>query len=45
MKPFLIILKYNGYSKTTIINHVDAGSALTLAYKKFPDALKCRIIK
>ena len=45
MKPYLILLKYNGYTKTVVINHMTADLALTQAYKKFPDVKKCNIIK
>ena len=45
MKPYLILLKYNGYTKTVIINHMTADLALTEAYRKFPDVKKCNIIE
>ena len=44
MKPYLILLKYNGYTKTVIINHLNGNLALSLAYSKYPDAKKCTII-
>ena len=45
MKPSLIMLQYNGYNKTVIINHIDEKSALYMARKKYPDVLYCEIIK
>jgi hypothetical protein len=45
MKPYLILLQYNGYNKTVIINHIDEKSALYIARKKYPDVLYCEVIK
>jgi hypothetical protein len=45
MKPFLILLQYNGYNKSVIINHFDPKLALELAYKQNQGVLYCKIIR
>lgn len=45
MKPYLILIQYNGYNTTVVINHINESSALYVARQRYPDAKYCEVIK